>query len=192
MGTINICYIKGIDYIDEIISPKKQKIPYLAKWLIYMYKKIFKVFTIKQINEKNIIIIPCRVGDKKINKWIKNLNNILYDKNIDTIVLSNSLKGTEGIKESLNKENINILDGKFLKENMMMEIIKYISNEINKNMKELEISLLINDNKTQYMKSIINLAGNVKNIKIVTNNTQKFKMLAQKLQDLFRDINQNN
>lgn len=189
MGTINICCIKGLDYIDEIISQKKQKMPYAVKWLIYLYKRIFRVFTIKQINEKNIIIIPCPTKSKTIKKWIKNLNNILYDRNLDTIVLSKALKKIDGVKESFNKENINILDGKFLKQNMLMEIIKYISNEIDKSIKELEISLLVNDNKEQYIKSIIDIAGNVKNIKIVTNNTQKFKALGQKLQDLFRYIN---
>lgn len=188
MGTINICYIKGIDYIDEIISKNKQKMPYVVKWLTYIYKKIFKIFTIKTIGEKSVIIIPCFSNNNKILKWIKDLNNILYDKNFDTVVLSKSIKKIEGVQENINKENINILNGKILKENMLLEIIKYISNEINKDMKELEITLLVNDNKVQHMKNIISLAENVKNIKLVTNNVQKFKVIEQKLQELFRNI----
>lgn len=189
MGAINICYIKGLNYIDEIISPRKQKMPYAIKWLIYMYKRIFKIFTIKQIEEKNVIIIPCLANNDKIKKWIINLNKILYDKNFDTIVLSKSLKKIEGISETINRENTNILNRKILKENMLMEIISYISNEINKDMKNLEITLLVNDNNMQNIKSITNLAKNVKNVKIVTNNVQKFKVLEQKLQELFRHIN---
>lgn len=184
-GIINICYIKQINYLDEIISDKNQKMPYFLKWLIYSYKRVCKVFTIKHFDNKKVIIIPNYATNKTINKWFKYLNKILYDNNFNTVVLSNTLKNVQGLKESINKENVSILDGKSLKENLIVRIIQYISNEIKEDMKNLEITILVNENKKIYIDSILSLAEMTKNIKIVTNNIDDFQILEQKMQELF-------
>ena len=184
-GTINICYIKSLNYIDEILSNKHSKLPYFIKWLIYNYKKIFKIFTIKNVGEKRILILPTYNLEKSTQKWMKYLNSILFDNNINTVVLSKTIKKIPGIKEGLNKENINILEGKLLRENLLIKIIEYISNEINEDIANLEITLLINEYKKPYVESIIALAEKTKNLKLVTNNVDDFKNLEQKLQELF-------
>lgn len=184
-GTINICYVKQMDYLDEIISPKNQKLPYFLKWLIYSYKKICKLFTIKQVEDKKVIIIPTNTTNKLMNKWIKYLSNVLYNNNLDTLVLSNTLKSVQGIKEGLSKENINILEGKILKENLVVKIVEYIANEMNENVNNLEVTLLVNENKKIYIESILALAERTRNIKLVTNNVDDFKSLEQKMQELF-------
>ena len=112
------------------------------------------------------------------------LVNILYDRNCDTIVLSNSLKNINGVKECINKENIKILDGTFLKENLLLEIVIYVANSMNISAKDVDVTILANDNKFDYMKNIINIAENIKNIKIVTNNVERFKNVEQKIQEL--------
>lgn len=185
MGTITICSIKEIDYIDEIIDQKYKKMPYVFKWIIYNYKKIFKVFTIKKVGDIYVIIIPCYAKSKKTLKLIPQLNNILYDKNINTIILSKTLKNQKGIQECFNKENINILNGNTLKQAMIIKILEYISNEINKNIKVLDVTILANDNKMDNIRTIMDVAENVKNIKIVTNNIEKFNIEAQKLQEKY-------
>lgn len=133
----------------------------------------------------DIVIIPCFENNKKMIKWIRYLNKILYDNNYDSVVISNTLKQIEGINECISKENINILNGTILKENLLVKITEYIANKINENINNLEVTLLINDNKKSYIEGIINLAERVKNIKIVTNNEQEFKFLEQRLQELY-------
>lgn len=158
--------------------------PYIIKWLIYEYKKIFKVFTIKPVSGNDVIIIPRYKNNEKIVKIIPDLVNILYDRNCDTIVLSNSLKNINGVKECINKENIKILDGTFLKENLLLEIVIYVANSMNIFAKDVDVTILANDNKFDYMKNIINIAENIKNIKIVTNNVERFKNVEQKIQEI--------
>lgn len=170
--------------MDEIISSKNQKMPYIIKWLIYEYKKIFKVFTIKPVSGNDVIIIPRYKNNEKTVKIIPDLVNILYDRNCDTIVLSNSLKDINGVKECINKENIKILDGTFLKENLLLEIVIYVANSMNISAKDVDVTILANDNKFDYMKNIINIAENIKNIKIVTNNVERFKNVEQKIQEI--------
>ncbi len=170
--------------MDEIISSKNQKMPYIIKWLIYEYKKIFKVFTIKPVSGNDVIIIPRYKNNEKTVKIIPDLVNILYDRNCDTIVLSNSLKNINGVKECINKENIKILDGTFLKENLLLEIVIYVANSMNISAKDVDVTILANDNKFDYMKNIINIAENIKNIKIVTNNVERFKNVEQKIQEI--------
>lgn len=131
------------------------------------------------------MIIPCDTESKNIKKWIPHLATILYDRNCNKVVLSKTLKHAEGIKEAIYKENISILDGSILKQNMLIKIAEYISNELNVELKNTEITLLVNENKKAHVESIISLAENAKNIKIVTNNIEEFKSLEQKLQERF-------
>lgn len=172
-----------MNYIDEIINKKWQNLPYFFKWIIYLYKRLFKVFTIKKIGENYIIIIPM-YSNNKIIKFMPHLNKILYDNNVDSVVLSNSLKNIEGIKESIYKANINILDGKIIRENMILKILEYISKVMKLEVNQLDIAVLVNDNKARSLKSILNLAENVKTIKLVTNNQEKFKALEEKMQEI--------
>ena len=174
-----------MDYLDEIISSKNQKLPYSIKWLIYNYKRICKIFTIRQVEDKKVVIVPTNNIRGFIKNWIKHLNTILYDNNFDTVVLSNSLKKVQGIKESFNTENINVLDGKFLKENLIVKLVEYIANEMNEEVKNLEITILVNENKRIYIEGILALAEITKNIKLVTNNIDDFKNLEQKMQELY-------
>ena len=150
-----------------------------------MYKKTFRIFTVKDIEGKEFIILPCDTGNKNIRKWIPHLAKILYDRNCNKVVLSKTLKQEEGIKEAIYKENISILDGSILKQNMLLKVTEYISNELNVELKNTEITLLVNENRKAHIENIISLAENAKNIKIVTNNIEEFKSLEQKLKEKF-------
>ncbi len=179
--------MKYLNYIDEILSDKNIKLPYFIKWLIYIYKRTFKIFTIKNVGEKRVIVLPTYNLEKssKHKKWMKYLNNVLYDNNINTVVLSKSMKKIPGIKEYLNRENINILEGKEVRENLIIKIIDYILNEIEENITNIEITLLVNEYKKLYIDTIIALAERTKNLKLVTKNVDDFKNLEQKLQGIF-------
>ncbi|MBQ9297434.1 MAG: hypothetical protein IJ223_00085 [Clostridia bacterium] len=141
------------------------------------------MFTIKKVGENYIIIIPM-YSNNKIIKFMPYLNKILYDNNVDWVVLSNSLKNIEGIQESIYKANINILNGKIIKENMILKILEYISKVMKLEINQLDITVLVNNNKARNLKIILNLAENVKTIKLVTNNEEKFKALEEKMQEI--------
>lgn len=123
-------------------------------------------------------------SNNKIIKFMPYLNKILYDNNVDWVVLSNSLKNIEGIQESIYKANINILNGKIIKENMILKILEYISKVMKLEINQLDITVLVNNNKARNLKIILNLAENVKTIKLVTNNEEKFKALEEKMQEI--------
>lgn len=120
-------------------------------------------------------------SNDKIIQAIPNLNKFLNANNVDSVVLSKSLKVISGFKESI---NVNMLDGKIIKENMILKMLKYISYAMKVELSELDITILVNDSKAENLKCILNLAEKVKTLKLVTNNEDKFKTLEEKLQEI--------
>ena len=120
-------------------------------------------------------------SNDKIIQIIPYLNKFFSANSVDSVALSKSLKAVSGFKESI---DINILNGKTIKENMILKVLKYISYAMKVELSELDITILVNDNKARNLKCILNLAEKVKTLKLVTNNEDKFKTLEEKLQEI--------
>ena len=57
--------------VDEIISNKKQKIPYVLKWLIYTYKRLFRVFRNSRWNWKSKRDNKDSICKRNYRRWRK-------------------------------------------------------------------------------------------------------------------------
>lgn len=75
----------------------------------------------------------------------------------------------------------NILDGRWILNYFVPEIVEYISNMQEYILEQQEISILVNDNSEVNLKNIVYLSKKVKMLNIVTNNIDKFKKIEEYL-----------
>lgn len=150
---------------------------------------LFGIISVKKIDNDILLIFPKYntkltnlIYQKRVNKKI---DEILYNFNIDKIVLSKELKKEETIKNELYMQNLNILNGQNLFEIMLLEVLEYIAKKQNKNINDLEITILANDIQESLIDNIIILSDKVKILNIVTNNIEKFKRIEEKIREKF-------
>jgi len=169
---MSICYIKEYDEQNTILKK---------------FKKIFNVIEIENIDEKIFYKLPIdrKTKDKKIRKISEKLNADLYRTCMENVVLSEHLEIIENLKNKLYHENINILDGRKLFQFLILDVVKYIYSNQNKQIEEGQISILVNDNTELNVETIIDIAKEVKRINIVTNNIKKFKIVEEYLYNEF-------
>lgn len=175
---MNICYIKESENANSFLEKAKLK-----------YRQIFNIIVEKQIGDKIIYELPIDKGklikQSKINKIAKKINKVLYNNDIVNVALSNMLYEMEELKIKLFSNNINILNGRMLFNYMLYDIVKYILNKKDKEIKKCEISILVNDATNINIQNIIMLAKKVKILNIVTNNMKKFKEVEDYLYENF-------
>lgn len=188
-------YIKNMEDISEIIKrdSKKNCFYNFIQWLdnklinkcVVLYKYYFNKITIRNFGDKKIYILPWKeeknnkIKVKKLNKLYENINK--ENKKDKLVVLSNCLNEDSKTIEILYKKGIEILDGRWLLNLLTNKVVQYISKCKNKNLKEQNLAILINNPDDVSMYNITKLAEEVKNLKIVTNNQIYFKRLEQKL-----------
>lgn len=154
----------------------------VKRWLIRI-KKIFNIIDIKKVEDKTICYLPF-LPDKKIKKisrLSRKLNKILYNNDVQNIVLSKELYKQEELKNTLYSSNVNILNGRKLFNYLAYETLEYILKKQGKDIKETEVSILVNDNNDINLKNISLIANKVKRINIITNNMNKFKVIEKNL-----------
>lgn len=145
--------------------------------------RIFNILKIKNIDNKTIIYLPIKEKNKErnIKRIFKKLSKYCYINNIKTIVLEQQIMNNEVAKNILYSNNINILDGtkinRFLTNNLIEKIYEYK----NKKIETGEITILVNDNDDINTHIITVLAEKIKRLNIITNNTQKFRKMVEKL-----------
>ena len=139
------------------------------------YQRITRKFYIRKLERGILIIIP----ENNIIKYQKNILKWLKINNIKEICLSKKLDNEEYFKNMLYGENINILDGRWLINYMVFDIIKIIANNIKYKIEKLEISIMTNENQEFIIENIIFLAKKVKVLNIITEEPNKFKNIEK-------------
>lgn len=134
---MNICYIKETEETCDFV-----------KRILVKIKRIFNIVELKKDNEKTIMILPIskssKIKNKKIIKISKKINKKLYDGNIENVVLSNILSNNILLKQKLYEQNINILNGRYLFNLLIPEVIEYI---LKRQKKKIENRRNYNTNK---------------------------------------------
>lgn len=119
MIILNICYIKETEETCDFV-----------KRILVKIKRFFNIIELKKDNGKTIIVLPIlkssKIKNKKIIKISKRINKKLYDSNIENVVLSNILSNNILLKQKLYEQNINILNGRYLFNLLVPEVIEYI------------------------------------------------------------------
>lgn len=133
----------------------------------------------KKEGNKFFLILPIKENTKpkKIKKLIKGLEKY----NIKNAILSDKIYNIENLKNGLYARNINILDGRYLFQLLIEEIINYICKKSKKEMAKTEISICTNDASNINKEIICELAEKAKTLNIITNHINEFKKLEEYL-----------
>ena len=172
-----IIYFKLVQDYNDMIN---YKIPVLIKKILFKLKKIFKIINKKKIQEATIWILPIEKNEfnYKIEKIIRNVLKRI-DKNT-ILVLSKELKKKE-IYEILEEFDIKYVTGKYAKKKLLFKALEYINKLQNIELKDRNITILVDKNIDNNTVIIKRLALECKSIKIVGEENNKFKKLEEKL-----------
>ena len=165
------------------------KINNKTKKIIYFFRNLFIIIGIEKLNNNIICYIPknyIKITNKFITKIVsKKICNVLYDNNINIVVLSNKLKTNNIIINAIQSENIEILDGRELFKDLILKIIEYVLSLQNEDISKYEITLLTNDLSNNVINNIIYLSNKVKVLNVVTNNIKDYKKVEEKIYNKF-------
>ena len=149
------------------------------------FKRIFNILDMQSLQGKIIYNLPLYetsiIKDKKIKKIAKKICKILYQKDIDNVVLSDKLGSNELFKAILYENNINILNGRKLFGYLIYNVVNYILKRQKKTEQTQEITILVNDINKQKIENIILFAKKFRRVNIVTNHIEKFRKIEQYL-----------
>lgn len=141
-----------------------------------------KLSILKVIN--NTIMLPVfeNINEKQIEKIaIKTKKIIEKHSNSKKVVLSKEIQKEQIYINYLNTYGIEISDGKWLFEVLLLDVIEYIIEK--RRLEKVNISMLINELTDIELENIEKLARKYKSINIVTNHVEKFKRLEKKLEE---------
>ena len=149
---------------------------------------LIKLFNIIKL-EGNKIILPItrekngenKTNEKTLIKLASKTKRILDSTNSNKVVVSKKIKEQEDYITMLNKCNIDIVDGKWLFEALIYEVLEYIIKLKNIKKQEVQISILTNDVTEYVIENIKILSKEYKKINIVTNHIEKFKNIEEQI-----------
>lgn len=172
-----IVYLKEANSYEDILKKEHNEMPLFFKRLFFLYKNIFNIITEKNVEENKIWILPIK-EKYSINKIEKILRKNL--KHTDMYLISNKLKENKICKILEDLEQEYITEEK-IKKYLIFEVLKYILKLSNKELSDLELTILVNDTSNINIYLIEELAKRVKTVKIVSLKIYKFKKLEEKL-----------
>ena len=147
--------------------------------------RILKLFN--YIKAKNdILILPItdeNIKIKKAQKLAKKTSDIIKFSNCKKIVLSKQIEKQENFLNCLYEYDIDIVDGKWLFGILIYDVLEYIIKKQHIQKESIKISLTVNqitDNVIYFIKMIVK---EYKTINIVTNHTELFKKLENKIME---------
>jgi len=132
------------------------------------------------VREKDIYtIFPHKKIAKKLIKKLK-------AGNVKAAALSEDIKKIDKLKDELNSNGINILNGRILFGYLVYDVIKYIAGIQGRKIETMEVSILANNVGAPLWDAITIdnirfLASKVKTLNIITNNIPKFKNVESSL-----------
>lgn len=166
-------YIK----LQNDIGEENKKLRFLNN-KIYKLKHKFIKLKEEKIENGELVFLP-------------NLEKYTYDKllkyfkikGITKVCISDDLMNNKNFIDFLKRNNVEILDGKWLFKHMSFDIVKYICNQKKEKINYQEVSILSNDIDRILKQIIFDLARDVKIINLVTQNENMFKKIEKELYD---------
>lgn len=143
---------------------------------------LHKLLNIIELKEDKIIL-PIKKDEKislkKAEKLANKTKKILERTASKKIVLSKEIKKQEQYKHFL-EESFKIVNGKFLEEILILEIIEYIIEKKKYDKEKMQISFLVNDIGENTLENFKKSIKKYKKVNIVTNHLEKLKKLEEK------------
>ena len=173
-----VIYLKETSSYDDILVKEHKKMPLFLKKLIFLYKNIFNIITKKITEEKEIWVLPV-----KEDYCISKLEDILkrrFKEQENIYLVSNELKESK-INLIMDEQNVKYITEEKIKKYLIFDILKYILKLNNKELSDLELTILVNNTSNINMYLMEELAKQIKSLKIVSLNIHKFRTLEEKL-----------
>lgn len=173
---MNIVYIDMAEEADEVLGKWQRRLPSKLK------QKIAKNKVKLQKNDEDVkcpIYLAKKAKEKDLQKIGKNIKSTIIANEYKTIVVADSVKSNELIYNEL--KQFNILNGRWLFNYLVYDIVNYILYRKDIEINKSEISILVNETTDTNVQNILKLAENVKILNIVTDNIAVFKQIEEKL-----------
>lgn len=133
------------------------------------------IFMKVKIDKDECLIPKITSNKKKTEKIVRKMKKM----SINQVVLDQETKEKKELVESLNNYDIAIIDGKWLMQYLLQNIIEFLNEK--QNLIEAEVAILANDLTIEVRKNIEIFANEYKKIRIVTNHIEKFKKIEQEI-----------
>jgi hypothetical protein len=143
-------------------------------------RKIFRPIKVEEVLQETLINVP-EFKEKKSKKYSRKVNRILNKKKVSNIVLCNKLLSFDQFKNALYENNKYIITGKRLFKALSILILKDISNLLGIAIEKLNLAIFTNEYSIENLDLIEYICQNVKNLTIVTENTNRFSKLSENL-----------
>lgn len=174
----NIIYLKETSSYDDILKNEHKKIPLLFKKLLFLHKNIFNIITKKKIEDIEVWIMPVKEKYNKsklkdiIAKRLRNQENIY--------LVSNELKENK-VLEIMDEQKQEYIIEEKIKKLLILKTLNYILSLGNKELENIELTILVNNTSNINLYLLEELSKQVKILKIVSLNIYKFKNIEEKL-----------
>ena len=132
------------------------------------------------------IILPIEkngnISEKKIKRLTKKIEKLINKANCKTIILSKYLKHNENLIMELKNKKVKLVEGKWLFNVIIYEILDYICEKKEIKKEEINISIMVDENFSDYiLENIKKIIKNYKSVNIVTNHSEKLKKLEESI-----------
>lgn len=173
-----IIYLKEVDSYDDILKKEYKMLPLFFKKVIFLFKNIFNIVTKKNIEEKDIWIMPVKekYSNDKIEKILK--KNLIINDNI--YVISKELENSN-IYKIMDVYKVRYVTEEKVKKLLLISTLEYIAKLQKSDINLLDVTILVKSNSDINLFLIEQISRLVKSLKIVSINIYKFRKLEEKL-----------
>lgn len=158
--------------------------------------KFAEFFHIVKLENDTIIlpILGTSLDEKTAYKLAIKTKTILDKTNSKKLVLSKQIKQQEAYMSYLYSYNYEIVDGRWLFQMLLFDVLEYIIKKLKIKEEEIKIGILVNDISDLAIYAIEKLVTKYKYVKIVTNHINHFKNIEEKIseeQGIFINVGNN-
>lgn len=158
--------------------------------------KFAEFFHIVKLENDTIIlpILSTSLDEKTAYKLAIKTKTILDKTNSKKLVLSKQVKQQEAYMNYLYSYNYEIVDGRWLFQMLLFDVLEYIIKKLKIKEEETKIGILVNDISDLAIYAIEKLVSKYKYVKIVTNHIHHFKNIEEKIseeQGIFINVGNN-
>lgn len=147
--------------------------------------------------ENDTIILPITetsLDEKTAYRLASKTKKILDKSNSKKIVLSKKVKQQENYVDYLYSYNYEIVDGKWLFQMLIFEVLEYVIKKLKIKNEDIKIGILVNDISSLAIYAIQKLVLKYKYVRIVTNHIELFQNIEEKIsqeQGIFINVGNN-
>ena len=167
-------------YIKETDKPSK-----IAEWF----------HLVKLENDTiSLPITETSLDEKTAYRLASKTKKILDKSNSKKIVLSKKVKQQENYVDYLYSYNYEIVDGKWLFQMLIFEVLEYVIKKLKIKNEDIKIGILVNDISSLAIYAIQKLVLKYKYVRIVTNHIELFQNIEEKIsqeQGIFINVGNN-